>query len=54
MDAIDAAREAMERADDQLQHALDSGFSDATCDDLAQAVFDAEHAYYRACDTWGR
>jgi hypothetical protein len=50
VDTIDQAREAMERADDAF--AAYAGHCDATLDALAQAVDDAERAYYRACDLW--
>jgi len=50
MDVIDVAREAMESADDAYEQY--TGHCDAVLDELAQAVADAEAAYYRACEDY--
>jgi len=53
MDDLHVARERMESADDAFTRAIMFGSSTvAALDVLAQAVADAEQAYYRAVDFW--
>lgn len=54
MDSITGARTALETADEALASALEEGAPADVIEQAEDQQADAEAAYMRACDQWGR
>lgn len=53
-DTITRAREALEAADEALARALEEGTTGDTLERAEDQQADAQAAYYRAFENWGR